>query len=337
MQDKRIYLWDNLKFLLIALVVLGHAIDGTRFPMWKSIYLFIYSFHMPLFIFISGLFHKNEDILKKALTYFAIGSVLKLLIYITRTYICGDHVKLYWLQDSSVPWFMFVIGVFVVVTYVLRFSDHKTVLIITLAMGCFAGYDKTLGDYLYLSRIVVFYPFYYLGSIINKDRLNEYIHEKENEIAIDLVVKITSLVLVVIWGMLCIYKIDSLYILRHLFTGRNYFKSEIIEFGCFYRMLTYLITFALGLALISLVPNRRLPIISEFGKRTIQVFFWHRPILYVLDSLEIESLLQKGIVGDFLYLAIYISLPFILSTKLFSEPTNYLLKARHTSWRLHKS
>ena len=65
MEQKRIYLFDNIKFLLILLVVIGHLIEHS--PMLKTqdcfrgIFLYIYAFHMPLFIFISGFeFRINE-------------------------------------------------------------------------------------------------------------------------------------------------------------------------------------------------------------------------------------------------------------------------------------
>lgn len=55
---KRIEYIDNLKSFAILLVVVGHAIsmiwgnsDGSDIPL----YVFIYSFHMPLFMFLSGL------------------------------------------------------------------------------------------------------------------------------------------------------------------------------------------------------------------------------------------------------------------------------------------
>ena len=48
----RIALWDNLKFFLVTCVVIGHFAD--RFTdasnIYDSIFLFIYSFHIPLFI-----------------------------------------------------------------------------------------------------------------------------------------------------------------------------------------------------------------------------------------------------------------------------------------------
>ena len=50
---KRIYKWDNLKCFLIVMVVIGHFVNQYA-PIsntMKSLSLFIYSFHMPLFIY----------------------------------------------------------------------------------------------------------------------------------------------------------------------------------------------------------------------------------------------------------------------------------------------
>lgn len=58
---KRIYKWDNLKCFLIVMVVIGHFVNQYA-PIsntMKSLSLFIYSFHMPLFIFLSGLLQKK--------------------------------------------------------------------------------------------------------------------------------------------------------------------------------------------------------------------------------------------------------------------------------------
>lgn len=71
---KRIALWDNLKFLLIIFVVIGHYTQQFRADneTLQRIYIFIYSFHMPAFIFVTGLFSKravNEKDIKKILPY----------------------------------------------------------------------------------------------------------------------------------------------------------------------------------------------------------------------------------------------------------------------------
>jgi len=52
--ENRIALWDNLKFLLVTCMVIGHFADQFTDVsiIYDSIFLFIYSFHIPLFIFI---------------------------------------------------------------------------------------------------------------------------------------------------------------------------------------------------------------------------------------------------------------------------------------------
>lgn len=55
---------DGLKFLLICLVTIGHAIEPTRYADECSgvLYAAIYSFHMPLFVLLSGYFSKNQEL-----------------------------------------------------------------------------------------------------------------------------------------------------------------------------------------------------------------------------------------------------------------------------------
>ena len=54
----RNYKFDNIKFFLIWLVVLGHFLNAyvPDSQIIKTITFFIYTFHMPAFIFLSGLF-----------------------------------------------------------------------------------------------------------------------------------------------------------------------------------------------------------------------------------------------------------------------------------------
>lgn len=61
---ERDYLYDNIKGLLIIVVVLCHLLGCAMAKsdlFVRSFVLFIYYFHMPLFIFISGYFSKNID------------------------------------------------------------------------------------------------------------------------------------------------------------------------------------------------------------------------------------------------------------------------------------
>lgn len=99
-EKKRLYLYDNLKFLLIVLVVLGHLIDDSTVKLFgdgggetgvpqakvfSGAFVFLYAFHMPLFLFISGLFNRGHDdgrkVLGKTLGFVVIGMLMKCLNY----------------------------------------------------------------------------------------------------------------------------------------------------------------------------------------------------------------------------------------------------------------
>ena len=59
-QKQRVPYWDNARWIAIVLVVVGHAIlklIGESDPAYE-LYLFIYAFHVPLFVAVSGYFAK---------------------------------------------------------------------------------------------------------------------------------------------------------------------------------------------------------------------------------------------------------------------------------------
>ena len=54
--EKRDYLFDNAKGLMIFAVVLGHVLEYDLTGIARALYIVIYSVHMPLFVLISGYF-----------------------------------------------------------------------------------------------------------------------------------------------------------------------------------------------------------------------------------------------------------------------------------------
>ena len=65
--EKRDYLFDNAKGLMIFAVVLGHVLEYDLTGIARALYIVIYSVHMPLFVLISGYFARfnAEKIVKK--------------------------------------------------------------------------------------------------------------------------------------------------------------------------------------------------------------------------------------------------------------------------------
>ena len=71
-KKQRIIEIDYMKSILILLVVFGHFLECFETKLSINIYKFIYIFHIPLFVFISGYLakFKIKDIMKLFIFYF---------------------------------------------------------------------------------------------------------------------------------------------------------------------------------------------------------------------------------------------------------------------------
>lgn len=327
----RIYLYDNIKFLAILLVVIGHAInflteaDGNMLE--KSLFLTIYSIHMPLFIFISGLFLRPMDKStkfpkQKVISYILIGIVLRIMMSLLRL-ILGKNMS-YSLLDmyDSFAWFMWAIAVFITLMWIFREYNTKIILLLSLLVGCMAGYDKFLGDKFALMRIAVFLPFFVAGYMIKPEQLSNLLSKTW--------VKVVSIFVAVGFIALFFINTDIYQYLRPMFTGRNSFEvlEECESFGGLIRLLCYAISSLFGLAVMSLVPNKNLGIITKTGTKTLQIYFWHQVFLVLLSHFEVYGLISS-VTGDTIATAVYIiiavAVTFVCSLPVFSFPTKQLL------------
>lgn len=327
----RIYLYDNIKFLAILLVVIGHAInflteaDGNMLE--KSLFLTIYSIHMPLFIFISGLFLRPMDKStkfpkQKVISYILIGIVLRIMMSLLRL-ILGKNMS-YSLLDmyDSFAWFMWAIAVFITLMWIFREYNTKIILLLSLLVGCMAGYDKFLGDKFALMRIAVFLPFFVAGYMIKPEQLSNLLSKTW--------VKVVSIFVAVGFIALFFINTDIYQYLRPMFTGRNSFEVlvECESFGGLIRLLCYAISSLFGLAVMSLVPNKNLGIITKTGTKTLQIYFWHQVFLVLLTHFGVYghiSSLTGDTIATAVYIIIAVAVTFVCSLPVFSFPTKQLL------------
>lgn len=329
--SNRIYLFDNVKWLAIILVVIGHAIgmltEGSGNQLEKSLYVIIYSFHMPLFIFISGLFLKpmDEDTkcpMHKIGAFLAIGIVLKAFTSILRL-ILGKS-DLYAILDmyDGYAWFMGAMAAFILMTWLIRSFNQTIVFSVVLLVGCMAGYDKHLGDQFALMRIAVFFPVFLIGYYLTPELLVKLNSNKW--------MKLLSALIIVGFVALCLFNQDFVSQFRPLFTGRNRFTvlKDAYPFGAFYRMLTYAISALMGLSVICLTPNRRLGYITTMGGKTLQIYFWHKMCLIVIEHFKVYDKI-KAVTGSTaataLYILLAVGVAFFCSIPILSFPSKQLL------------
>lgn len=322
MDTKRVFYFDNVKFVLMLLVVLCHFIDInlSKNYVFASIFLIVFAFHMPLYIFISGLFFKsNEKTYAKAISYFSISFVLKFFIVIVR-YIFNKPFEFRLFGNDTIAWFLFALGVWTLLTDFLMKANinFKILLVVLLVIAVLSGFDNTIGDDFALSRIIVFYPFYILGIILKPESILNLKNKRMSYFFI---------VCLLIWIFVCILFINTkLYKLRPLFTGHNpYSKTAFVGIlGIKCRVLAYVITLITSLGVLMLTSDKHIPFITNFGGRTIQVYFWHNIFRDILQLTGIRPLLANSFIGCVALVIISIALTFVLSSKFFEIPTKYL-------------
>ncbi len=336
-KKRTLYLFDNLRFFLIFCVVIGHfyddftilsgSADNVRVnDLLKEMFVFIYSFHMPLFIFISGLFDKKRDKLDtNCIIYFiSLGFLLKLLLAITRMTLEITKPKAYFklFEGDGVFWFIFALAVFKFLCFALRNADRRFVLFLSVSLALFSGYDNDVNDFLNISRIIVFFPFYYLGFILSPQKIRDLTRR--------IPVKIISVCIIGVWFWQCFFNFEEVEYLRRLFTGKNPYSKILIEDCQYYhRAFAMLISIGMCLALISLMPDIILPFATKFGSRTLQVYFWHRPVIYLLTYFGVSENIIRIYPNSWwiAFAAVAFAITFVLSIKIFGAPLKAVRRA----------
>ena len=295
MNKERVNFFDNVKFFLMLLVVLCHFIDInlSKNYIFKSVFLMVYAFHMPLYIFISGLFFKlNDKNFVKAMSYIAISLVLKFIITIIR-YAFNKPFNFRLFGNDGIHWFLFALGVWILLTeYFAKIKiDLRILLVMSALIAIMCGLDNTVGDDFAISRIIVFYPFYVLGVILKPESI---LNIKKLKMSIFFVICL------LIWIFACVFFINTkIYSLRPFFTGRNSFSKTAYNglFGIEFRIISYGISLTTGLGFLSIVTDKYIPIITDFGGRTIQVYFWHNIVRDILQLTGVRPMLANSLGG----------------------------------------
>lgn len=284
---ERLYKWDNIKFFLILCVVLGHfsSVVLEKSAAIDTVFLYTLSFHMPLFIFISGLFTKSYQDKplngNKIFGLLTICLLYKLLLLLVNIYYENETISVSVFSDISAPWYLFVLVIFMGITYLVRNIRPAYVLGFAIVLSLISGYDAEIGRYMSLSRIIVFFPYFYAGYILEPEKVAKALDK--------LWLKIIAIIGLIAAAVYVYLSSSDILYYRGLGTGlASYRAIEVLvnngeTVGMTQRLITYVVAVIMSIFIISLIPNSRIPFISDMGTRTLQVYVLHRPILLIMQ------------------------------------------------------
>jgi len=261
---KRIPYFDNIKGLLITLVVLCHIIEPFLYiHNLDFMYILIYSFHMPLFIFCSGYFACKDS--KKILHNLIFPYILFQTLYLLfEKYILHTDTNLTFTTPYWILWYLFSTACW---NIIIQFFEKVNLKVISICfiIGLLIGYDNSIGHYLSLSRTITLFPFFLLGYYcrINKFDFNKL---KKSKNIIYVTTSLTSIFTIFIYLFCNLINKDW------IFSSNPY---EGFNYNFIIRGTLYIISIIFSIFFLIIVPNKNIKFITKAGMNSMSIFLLH--------------------------------------------------------------
>ncbi|WP_221389035.1 acyltransferase family protein [Clostridium perfringens] len=300
--QNRNYLIDNSKGLLIFLVVLGHSLEFIRkdYEVARLLYVFIYEFHMPVFVFISGYLSKNvekgrRNAVRNFLTPFLLFNIIwNLITLVGPLFLRGEFTELPSEQAFSfftpgwALWYIFAMFLWkILLPDLLKF---KNIFILSIIAGIFVKLSGEFGSYMALSRTITFAPFFLSGYYSSEEKLKRF----RKFTRFNILNKVPSILILIIGVLIALIFVNYSNIADEFFwADRSYsnFNIEIFT-GILLYIAVYIIGFAFVYVFINLMPENQ-TFLSKIGKNTLSVYFLHT--YFIGSILGLTSLMSSNL------------------------------------------
>ncbi|MFF4896303.1 acyltransferase family protein [Streptomyces sp. NPDC001068] len=167
--------FDNAKYLAIVLVAVGHAWEPLRSDSRTvtALYTFVYAFHMPAFIIISGYFSRTFDAgparIRRLVTGVAVPYVVFEVAYTLFTR-WSDHApdrEISLLDPLYLTWFLAALFIWRLTTPIWRLARWP--LPLALVIAALASLTPSIGSDFDLQRVLQFLPYFVLGLCLRPE------------------------------------------------------------------------------------------------------------------------------------------------------------------------
>ncbi|RTQ92535.1 acyltransferase [Lysinibacillus telephonicus] len=283
----RIAYFDNAKAILIFLVVVGHMLSKFLHNdhLIDSIYLFIYMFHMPAFILISGYFSKKvyepgyiSKLVRKLILPYALLQVGYSLYYY---FIFDDTISLSFFIPRWALWFLISLILWNILLYF--FGKIKYGLPLAIIISLLIGYDAYVGEFLSISRTFFFFPFFLMGYYLQKNHF-EKLKTRTNTI-------IGALLAVLLFVV--IYFFVPIDFSQWLLGKRSYDEMtfSLLQFAWANRFVAYIGMAAATYMFLALVPRREV-FFTSIGKNTMSIYLLHMALVRIFEASSLKTFIE---------------------------------------------
>lgn len=294
----RNYRMDNIKCILIFSVVFGHMLElymGND-SADRLLYLVIYSFHMPLFAFVTGIFARYDPArIRNHMIYPYLVFQTLYLIFANR--VLEKDTDMQYTTPYWILWYLLAIIIWNLVLPLVQgegasFKKKAIMLAGAMAASVLIGFDKKTGYYLSFSRVVEFFPYFLMGVYYRQ--MKETLRARGIP---EIIRKRTAwkrrLARGILTALICMFLACFIWILYQnvddirsawLYGSVSYEKGDYTwQFRVFGMMgaLAWMAFFLL------VTPGKRLPYLSYIGANTMTVYLLHGFVIKYLNKIKL--------------------------------------------------
>lgn len=311
---------DNTKFLMVFLVVFGHLIQSLidDSAIIKTVFMSIYSFHMPVLIVISGMLAKpkfTKELFSKAITSLLVPYLAFTLLYELFSIIVHGKLSNYTMRFEPywILWFIFSLFFWrMPLPFVLRF---RYPVMVSIIVSLIAGYIDFVGYFLGISRTLYFFPFFIIGYKISVAALED---RRLTNIPKTVYLGLLACNIGIFWWLseMPHHWLYGSYSYGKLNSGHQYAAAIRLGFYC--------ISITMVVSILMLAPRTKSKI-TQYGANVIYVYLWHGFFVKALVGLGLFALIiEAGIPTPFVLALLFLgalALTLALSTDLVAMVT----------------
>lgn len=312
---------DNIKGLLILLVVVGHmlSMDFRDSNIVSSVlYAVIYSFHMPCFIFISGhllngKYLENHQMSNHMiLIYYILGCIL---IMVTSSILTHRFVIVNPCRPPVAMWYLLsLFWMRLIAPWIIKVRWAIPICIIASLV---AGTIDCVADEFSISRTICLLPYYIIGLTVNKDMLTKM-----------RILRKGYKVLIALFAVV----LESIFLIMFIKGGVNYsvlrLKCSYSEsgvsdcYGMLMRMVMVLVAITVCCTLFVFVTEKEC-FLTKWGRNSLSVYLLHIVLFLVIRKFMCfsESFYGNSL-STLMAVAMAVGIVLVLSTDTVSRGLN---------------
>lgn len=309
--------YDNARFILVFLVVLGHFIVQVKHHHWLIFEFnnFLSLIRMPALVVITGFLSKGFNrpgYIEKNVKAILVPYLLFQIIFAYYYYILYD--KSIFTYDFFQPqfslWFIFSLFMWKMLLFIFTRLTHP--LIWAFVFGIGIGYVESAGHYMNIQRTFTYFPYFLLGFYLKKEQF-EIVKKKSSKL-------IGIVIVMIVWFL--VSQIPAAEVQSWLAANRSYVANGHEEwYSGLKRAMFYSFSLLVGFAFLSFVPKKK-TLFTKLGRKTAYIYILHGAIVKTLYVHYIRPD-EFNSIWDYIQLPVYaVLLVLILSSK----PVTWLMR-----------